>query len=170
MAGSLIVSNSLKNLLVNVEEKTENIKEKKTGDEEITEIQGEHEKLGFNDFYQKGLKEYEQQNYQLALVEFNRAIEIEKGNSDVYIYRGDVKEKLEDYQGAIDDYNQAIKLDATHPKAYYRRGNVLRKIGDNWGAIADYNQAIRLNPNYTSVKHRSYVHIDTGATETLIQE
>ena len=81
-----------------------------------------------------------------------------------------LKKKLEDYQGAIDDYNQAIKLDATHPKAYYRRGNVLRKVGDNWGAIADYNQAIRLNPNYTSAKHRTYVHIDTGSTETLIQE
>ncbi|NES66917.1 MAG: 1-deoxy-D-xylulose-5-phosphate reductoisomerase [Okeania sp. SIO2D1] len=170
VAGSLIVANSLKNVLVNFEEKTEKVEEKKTEDEEITEIQGENKKLGFNDFYQKGLKEYEQQNYQLALAEFNHAIEIDKGHSDAYIYRGDVKEKLEDYQGAIDDYNQAIKLDVTHPKAYYRRGNVLRKVGDNWGAIADYNQAIRLNPNYTAAKRRSYVHVDRGTTETFIQE
>ncbi|WP_293117652.1 tetratricopeptide repeat protein [Okeania sp. SIO1I7] len=170
MAGSLIVANSLKNVLVNIEEKTENVIEKKTEFEEYTEIQNENEKLGFNDFYQKGLKEYEQQNYQLALAEFNHAIEMDKGHSDAYIYRGDVKEKLEDYQGAIDDYNQAIKLDATHPKAYYRRGNVLRKVGDNWGAIADYNQAIRLNPNYTSAKHRNYVRLDTGTTEKFMQE
>ncbi|NEP72610.1 MAG: 1-deoxy-D-xylulose-5-phosphate reductoisomerase [Okeania sp. SIO2G4] len=170
VAGSLIVANPLKNVLVNVEEKLANAEEKKIEDDASTEIKSENDNLGFNDFYKKGLAEYQQQNYQLALAEFNHAIEIDNGNSDAYIYRGDVKEKLEDYQGAIDDYNQAIKLDATHPKVYYRRGNVLRKVGDNWGAIADYNQAIRLNPNYTSAKHRSYVHVDTGSTETFIQE
>lgn len=173
VAGSLIIANSIKNVLVNIEEKSEKIenpKEKKTAFEETTEIKSKNKKLGFNYFYQKGLKEYEQQNYPLALAEFDRAIEIDKGHSDAYIYRGDVKEKLEDYQGAIDDYNQAIKLDATHPKAYYRRGNVLRKVGDNWGAIADYNQAIRLNPNYTAAKRRSYVHVERGTPETFIQE
>ncbi|WP_293149786.1 tetratricopeptide repeat protein [Okeania sp. SIO2C9] len=166
----MIVANSLKNVLVNVEEKLANAEEKKIEYDAYTEIKSENDQLGFNDFYKKGLVEYEQQNYQLALAEFNHAIDIDKSNSDAYIYRGDVKEKLEDYQGAIDDYNQAIKLDATHPKAYYRRGNVLRKVGDNWGAIADYNQAIRLNPNYTSAKHRSYVRVDTGTTEKFMQE
>ncbi|MDJ0554731.1 MAG: tetratricopeptide repeat protein [Microcoleaceae cyanobacterium MO_207.B10] len=116
------------------------------------------------------MTKYEQQNYKAALAEFNQALEIEPGNADAYIYRGDVKEKLEDNHGAIADYNQAINIDATHPKAYYRRGNVLRKVGDNWGAIADYNQAIRLNPNYVSAKNSSHFHADVSGTETLLQE
>ncbi|NEQ40612.1 MAG: 1-deoxy-D-xylulose-5-phosphate reductoisomerase [Okeania sp. SIO3I5] len=164
LVGTSIVNNSLTNLaLVNVDENQTEIE---------TEISTTKEKdrTKFNDFYQRGLAKYEQQDYQSALAEFDRAIDIDPNHIDAYIHRGDVKDKLEDYEGAIADYNQVINRDSTHPKAYYRRGNVLRKAGDNWGAIADYNQAIRLNPNYTSTKYRSDIHGDLETIEKLLQE
>ncbi|MCL2928495.1 MAG: tetratricopeptide repeat protein [Trichodesmium sp. St19_bin2] len=130
----------------------------------------ENEQIEFNDFYQRGLAKYEQQDYQSALAEFDRAIDIDSSHIDAYIYRGDAKDKLEDYEGAIADYNEAIKIDSTHPKAYYSRGNVLRKAGDNRGAIADYDQAIKLDPNYTSTKNWSHVHVNSETTEKLRQE
>ena len=132
LAATNMVSNSLINVsLVNVEENQTEIS---------TEI--ENKQIEFNDFYQRGLAKYEQQDYQSALAEFDRAIEINSSHIDAYIYRGNAKDKLEDYEGAIADYNQAIKIDSTHPKAYYSRGNILRKARDNRNAIADYNQAI----------------------------
>jgi len=162
LVATSIVNNSLTNLsLVNVDE-----------NQIETEISTakENNRIEFNHFYQQGLEKYEQEDYQLALAQFDRAIDIDPSHVDAYIHRGDVKDKLEDYQGAIADYNEAINIDSTHPKAYYRRGNVLRKAGDNWGAIADYNQAIRLNPNYTSAKHRSHIHADSETIEKLLQE
>ncbi|MEB3342486.1 tetratricopeptide repeat protein [Okeania sp.] len=108
----------------------------------------ENDRIQFNNCYQRGLTKYEAQDYQSALREFDRAIEINPAHIDAYICRGNVKDKLEDYQGAIVDYNQAIQIDSTNSKAYHSRGNTLRKIGDNWGAITDYNKAIRLNSNY----------------------
>jgi 1-deoxy-D-xylulose 5-phosphate reductoisomerase len=132
LAATNMVNNSLINVtLVNVEENQTEIS---------TEI--ENKQIEFNDFYQRGLAKYEQQDYQSALAEFDRAIEINSSHIDAYIYRGNAKDKLEDYEGAIADYNQAIKIDSTHPKAYYSRGNILRKARDNRNAIADYNQAI----------------------------
>ena len=132
LAATNMVSNSLINVsLVNVEDNQTEIS---------TEI--ENKQIEFNDFYQRGLAKYEQQDYQSALAEFDRAIEINSSHIDAYIYRGNAKDKLEDYEGAIADYNQAIQIDSTHPKAYYSRGNILRKARDNRNAIADYNQAI----------------------------
>ncbi|MCL2926227.1 MAG: tetratricopeptide repeat protein, partial [Trichodesmium sp. MAG_R04] len=130
-----IVNSSLINLsLVNLEENQTEIS---------TKI--ENKQIEFNDYYQRGLAKYEQQNYQSALAEFNLAIDIDSSHIDAYIYRGNTKDKLEDYEGAIADYHEAIKIDSTYPKAYYYLGNVLRKTRHNKGAIADDNQAMLLS-------------------------
>ena len=130
----------------------------------------ENKQIEFNDFYQRGLAKYEQQDYQSALAEFDLAIDIDSSHIDAYIYRGNTKDKLEDYEGAIADYHEAIKMDSTYSEAYYNLGNVLQKTRHNKGAIADYNEAIRLDPNYTLTNDWSHIYVNSETTEKLLQE
>ena len=50
-------------------------------------------------------------DYQSAIDDYTKAIEIDPSDAHYYYSRGNAKEKLEDYQGAIDDWNKAIELD-----------------------------------------------------------
>ena len=117
----------------------------------------------FDECYKRGLEKEEKEDYQGALQEFNRAVEINPKDANAWMKRGGIREKLEDYHQAMEDYNNAIRLNSGHAKAYYFRGNMRQKLGEYWGAISDYNQAIRLNPNYAlAYNNRGRVHANVG--------
>src|SRR5665647_3442468 len=54
-----------------------------------------------------------------AIVDFNKAIEIDKKYVDAYINRGIAKNGIEDYKGAEDDYTIALKNDTNSYIAYF---------------------------------------------------
>ncbi len=87
-------------------------------------------------------------DYQGAINDLNKAIEIDPQYSDAYTNRGAAKDELEDYQGAIGDFTKAIEIEPQDAFAYYNRGNAKYELGDYQAAIADYNQAIEINPHY----------------------
>ena len=59
----------------------------------------------------RGLARYESGDYEGAIADFNKAIELNPEFALTYNKRGIVKCELEDYEGAISDFNQAIELD-----------------------------------------------------------
>ncbi len=85
-----------------------------------------------------------QGDYQGAIADYNRAIEIDPNYVAAYNNRGLAYDDLEEYQRAIADYNRAIKLDPNYAHAYYNRGNVYRHLEQDQRAIADYQQAAEL--------------------------
>jgi tetratricopeptide (TPR) repeat protein len=87
-------------------------------------------------------------DYQGALADINKAIQIDPNNSLFYNYRVTLKvEKLGDFRGALMDLDKIIQLDPKNSVAYSGRG-WLRKnyLHDPNGALADYNKSIQLNP------------------------
>ena len=77
------------------------------------------------------------ENYEDAIEDYTKAIEIEPNSVFAYRLRGDSKSKLGDYQGAIDDYTKAIKIDPNNAYLYNYRSESKRKLGDNEGADED---------------------------------
>lgn len=59
-------------------------------------------------------------NYQEALIDFTKAIELNPADANIYSLRGDIYLIIEDYTNAYNDYLQAIKLDSNNPQ-YYRQ-------------------------------------------------
>ena len=100
------------------------------------------------DYTQKGRDLLEKREYVEALVNLNKAIELDPNYSAAYYLRGNIKDNFEDRHGAMKDYNLAIEKNPKFADALYARGNVKMKLQDYYGAVDDYSAAIALNENY----------------------
>jgi tetratricopeptide (TPR) repeat protein len=99
-------------------------------------------------YYEVAKSKAKLEQYQEALVAYDKAIEIDPNYSDAYYGRGYIKQYgFKDESGAFADYNTAIQLNPNYAEAYTSRGGLKQKTDIN-GALADYSTAIRLNPNY----------------------
>jgi len=91
-------------------------------------------------------------NYESALENYNKAIELNPTYAEAYFFRGNVYAVIENFEKAIEDCTEAIKLDPKLANAYSIRGICYIKLGKDIEAIADLEEALRLNPNDESVK------------------
>lgn len=96
------------------------------------------------DFNNRGNDKYNKADYEGAVQDYNRAIELKPNDAEAYYNRGWAKYSLGDKQGAIADYTQAIKLKPDYADAYYYRGDAKYILKDKQGAIADYQKAADL--------------------------
>ena len=62
-------------------------------------------------YLDQGLEKYDAGNYQEAIIDYSKAIEINPLNVKTYVNRASAKNSLGDYEGAIDDYTKAIDVD-----------------------------------------------------------
>ena len=69
-------------------------------------------------FLEQGEKNILASDYQGALDNFTKAIELDPKNARAYYNRGLEEDTLGDYQGAIDDFTKAIELDPKLAPAY----------------------------------------------------
>ncbi|QKQ77382.1 tetratricopeptide repeat protein [Nostoc sp. TCL240-02] len=97
------------------------------------------------ELYQEGLDKYDAGNYEGAVEDFNRVIELDPKNALAYNKRGDAYYRLGDYEQAQADSSQAILLNPQDGNAYFDRGFAFSELGKYKEAIADYTQAIKLN-------------------------
>jgi tetratricopeptide (TPR) repeat protein len=100
------------------------------------------------DYVQKGRDLLEKREYVEALVNLNKAIEMDPSQSAAYYLRGNIKDNFDDRHGAMKDYNMAIEKNSKFADAFFARGNVKMALQDYYGAIDDYTSAISINENY----------------------
>ena len=94
-----------------------------------------------------------------AIIEYNKAIELDTNYFMGYINRGSAYAKSGKENKAIIDYNKVIEINPVVldtcikrnilPNVYFFRAEVFINQKKYKDAIADYNKAIELNPNYT---------------------
>jgi len=94
----------------------------------------------------KGNTHYDTKQYKEAIVNYDRAVQLDPNYAIAYNQRGNAYYYLKEYQKAIADYNRAIELDPTMITAYNGRGNVYNALKEYQKALADYNRAIELDP------------------------
>jgi tetratricopeptide (TPR) repeat protein len=97
---------------------------------------------------QRGRDLYEKRDFVDALVNLNKALEIDPNYSPAYFLRANIKDNFDDRHGAMKDYNLAIEKNPKFGDAYFARGNVKMKLQDYYGAIDDFTSCISINENY----------------------
>ncbi|MDX2077700.1 MAG: tetratricopeptide repeat protein [bacterium] len=99
-------------------------------------------------YHVRGLAYYQINDYDQALINYDRAVELDATLNDVFSNRGNVYFTLGDYAKALDNYTQAIALSPMDALAYNNRGNAYVLLDERDNALADYNRAIELDPMY----------------------
>lgn len=70
--------------------------------------------------------------YDKAIVDYTRALEVDPANSFAYYNRGITKDRMGDFEGAVADFSSAIALDPKNADFYHNRGFSLRKQVRSW--------------------------------------
>ena len=95
-----------------------------------------------------GRLNHEQGFYKEAIVNFNKALELNPNDAYTYVLRGRSKSYLEDYQGGLQDCDIGLSIDSGLGFGYYERAQIKYYTQDYVGAIEDDMKAIELFPNY----------------------
>ena len=101
------------------------------------------------DYMKLGAADTSAGDFDLAITDYSKAIELRPGLTDAYYRRGIVYGKKGDYDKAIADYNKAIEIDPAKAEFYNHRGTAQANKADFDQAINDYTRAIQLKPDYS---------------------
>ncbi len=104
-------------------------------------------KINFDaiEYYERGHNKYSNSDYEGAIIDFTKAIEIDGEYIDAYKDRAIAKWWMRDYEGAIIDYNKILDFNSEDIDAYESRGRAKTSLKDYKGAIEDFNKAIELD-------------------------
>ena len=97
---------------------------------------------------EQGMAFDEAGQYDNAIAEYTRAIEVDSNYAEAYSNRGYAYSNKGEYDNAIADYTRAIELDSEYAGAYNNRGWAYYLKGEYDNAITDYARAIELDPNF----------------------
>lgn len=99
-------------------------------------------------YYDKGFAEASLKQYDSAITDFTRAIELKPQAADYYFARSNAKYNLKDYTGAITDNNSGLAYRPNDPNALFNRGLAKFFMDDKNGACTDWLLAQQAgNPN-----------------------
>jgi tetratricopeptide (TPR) repeat protein len=110
----------------------------------------------------RGLTYRKLNDYSSAIVDFDRALELDPDYAWAYANRGITHRFNHNYELALQDFNAAIVLDDGPPWVYAARGEVYRHLSNYDLAMQDFNHAIALAPKYASAygsRGRVYHHL-----------
>jgi tetratricopeptide (TPR) repeat protein len=119
----------------------------------------------------KGEMHRKDKQWDKAIAEYNKAIEVEASYAETYLRRGSAYYQEGDYDKAISDYTKAIELDPKNTEAYSCRGFLNAGKGQYDKAISDYSKAIELNPKYAgSHYNRGVAYASKGQYDKAISD
>jgi len=112
-------------------------------------------------YFDRGKDRLNAKNWDGAIANFDKCLEIDPYNKKLYNYRGIAKSDKQDFDGAIADYTKAIEINPNYAIAYSNRAWARYNKKDFDNAINDYTKAIEIDPNYTrAYSARGYVKME----------
>jgi tetratricopeptide (TPR) repeat protein len=94
-----------------------------------------------------GRKYLLKKDYEAALAEYNRALQISPYLGEAYCGRGCVYHAMGNTAEALAEFDRAIQIDPRLPSAYVERAKVRTESGELDGALADLEQLMIIRPN-----------------------
>ena len=123
------------------------------------------------DYYRQGNRYCDSEEYENAIVSYDKAIKQKTDYADAYYNRGVTYGKLGESEKAIADYSKAIELKPDYAKAYNNRGCTYDDLGESEKAIADYSKAVELKPDYADAYYnRGCANSKLGESEKAIAD
>jgi putative GTP pyrophosphokinase len=95
---------------------------------------------------------FAQSQYQDAVEDFSRSLDLDPGSYKAAYYRGIVKAVQSQYAGAIDDFTLSQNINPYQPFCLYRRGQAYYHLEDYPQALADCEAALALDPDSESIR------------------
>ena len=93
------------------------------------------------------------EQYELALVDYNRALELTPQSAFGFFHRGCVQIELKNYPAAVADITHAIEI-SPQTEAFERRGEAYALSNENTLAIEDFDRALAEDPNRHFARYR----------------
>ena len=98
-------------------------------------------------YFNSGEAKYDQEDYQGALADYTKSIEINPNDAFAYVRRGEIYQTLKDYQSAIAEYDKALEIDSQIAGAYINRGSAKNALNDYQEALNDLQKGFEITPN-----------------------
>src|SRR5687767_3605884 len=84
-------------------------------------------------YINQGFGKYNVQNFEGAIADYTKAIQINPANAETYFRRADAKRALQDYAGALADYNKTLEINSGYPEVYVKRAFIKQTLQDYHG-------------------------------------
>lgn len=98
-------------------------------------------------FIASGLEKSKTGNYDAAIAEYTKALELNSSYISAYINRGLAKNNQGNFEGAVADFTQVINLKPTFADGYLDRGSAELLEGNLDAAQADFTKVLELKPD-----------------------
>ena len=105
-------------------------------------------------YRERALEALQKGEYEEAISNYNRAIELDQNDVVAYCNRGIVKYQRGQYQSAINDFDEAIDRGDNDAYTYFLRGVSKYMLEQYAAAIDDYDKALRIDSDEVSYTYR----------------
>lgn len=127
-----------------------------------------------DDFYLRGGNKFKNNNYQGAVTDLSKAVNLNPKYEDAHLKLGDAFYKLKSYQKAKDSYSKVLEINKKNAKAYTKRGMARNKLKEYHGSIIDFSLAIILDNKspYAAVSYvgRAASYLRLGKKERAVKD
>jgi serine/threonine protein kinase/lipoprotein NlpI len=111
-----------------------------------------------NSYLRSGFSYFDSGQYDNAILNFSKVIELDPKNVKAYVYRGKAYYRVGQYELAISDYSNAIELDPKNYIIYNDRCVAYIEIEEYNRAISDCTKALKLHPNKSTYFYRGFAY------------
>ena len=106
--------------------------------------EAQQEPLSAKEYCNRGVSYFEKGQYDKAIADYNKAIEIDPKDARAYNNRGIAYGKKGQYDLSIADFNKVIEINPSDAEAYINRGHTHMKSGNKEKACSDWKRACEL--------------------------
>ena len=123
------------------------------------------------DWFGRGCEDFSNENFYSAIINFNKAIELNFENYGCFFKRGRSFYELKKYEDALKDFNKSIELSPNDSDSYRIRGNCYFELKKYEEAIKDFNISIELSSkDYSSYLKRGNCYFELEKYEEAIKD
>ncbi len=99
----------------------------------------------FSTFQKRGDGNFVKGEYDQAVVNYTKAIELKPNEPSIYLSRGLIYYNRKFYELAVADYGKVIEINPQEKMAYFYRGDSFEKLGDLQKAANDFKKVLEMD-------------------------